>query len=317
MIQELISLLDDGCNTSTCKVSFPDCLEESCGSGDDCFSCGTQSSCHWDSEKLEGVCPSDSGGAYYWSQSDVLDVPSKSWTVNFYSGAISGRSKSSLWSEHSVRCVRSKCESCSGDFVLDEGAFVHYPLDEGNDNDSWELGTVSYFDGFVTCRTSDGCWSTNHLGKYQWCESSALVSPMIDISCCSGLQLAFWHWYRYENQVGGEWMDGAMVQISKNGGKDWEDVTPSVPYQGIFKGECNAASYGITYVQTEHYVWSGTTSGDFWQKVTIPIPETYYTSMFRVRFVHGADQGPVDDSEEPYDRDLGWLVDGVMLEKAN
>jgi hypothetical protein len=94
MIQELISLLR-GCvggtetgdlSTSTCGVTDPDCLENSCWDADPCEWCDqlggpddNPEGCYWDTE-LEGTCYG------YWSSSSYVDDESYRWYVLFNVG---------------------------------------------------------------------------------------------------------------------------------------------------------------------------------------------------------------------------------------
>jgi hypothetical protein len=279
MIQELISLID-GCESRACGVGFPDCLDSGCADGPDCASCTANANCFWNSTNLEGTCPYEKG---YWSQSDVTDQALSVWLLKFRFASVS-RMSIHPGNRHQVRCVRSHVGTCNTpineNFNSGSGGFFHYPILEESDNDSWDYAAVSYLDDTVTCHSGEKCWTTEKFGKYESCESAALVSPIIDLSFCDNIELSFWHWYRYEDMVGGKWNDGALVQISNNGGLDWNDVTPSVPYQGNFEGTCHESDYP----QANHPVWSGTTAGATWQRVTIPIPGSHINSTFRFDF---------------------------------
>jgi hypothetical protein len=196
--------------------------------------------------------------------------------------------------------------SYGDDFESGQGAWTHAPTTGVAVDDPWQFGTANK--GGVICHSGSNCWATYLTGVYGSCQTAEVVSPTIDLSACaaSGLtvQLSFWHWFEYEvEDVPTRWWDGAMVQISSNGGTTWSDVTPSPPYQGTINGGTGCSPTGSGEIQG-HQGWSGLDNGNFWHQVTVDVGPAFRTSTFRVRFVHGSDA-----LYEEY----GWIIDDVAV----
>jgi hypothetical protein len=104
LVQELITLVD-GCASSGCGVSDPDCLESTCNDGPDCGACSEYDGpgdfgCYW-GPNLGGWCEYG-----YRSASDCSDCwPVKSWVVHFRDGNVQLRMGDD-WPPGYLRCVR-------------------------------------------------------------------------------------------------------------------------------------------------------------------------------------------------------------------
>jgi hypothetical protein len=183
------------------------------------------------------------------------------------------------------------------DFEGDEQGFDSDETDDGF-NDPWEHGSPDNED----CHSGDDCWGTGLDGEYDNCEAGALVSPVIDLSACAGeeVTLSFWHVYRLEDQSSDTWYDGAMVQVSADGGETWNEVDPSEGYTGVIEGNFSECDDSSEFYGEEG--WSGSI-GD-WEEVTVDLDEDLLTADFRVRFWFASDRGATEE---------GWFVDDVEL----
>jgi len=134
-----------------------------------------------------------------------------------------------------------------------------------------------------------------------------LVSPTFDLSDCAAsamtVEVTFWHWYNFEDRSSSTWWDGGLVQLSSDGGANWQDVSPTPGYQGVIHPE----SYQGCTPDPDiggHQGWSDDIPGDVWTQVTVDVPANMRTSNLRLRFLFGADQAT---------QDSGWLIDDVAV----
>ncbi len=187
------------------------------------------------------------------------------------------------------------------DFDGDEQGFGHAATDAGF-ADPWEFGTPMG----GGCATGNSCWGTRLTDEYGDCEAGELVSPAIDLSACAGapeaVQLRFQHIYQLEDEYGGTWYDGGLVQLSADGGASWHDVSPDAAYQGVIEGNYSECP-GSAEIDG-HMAWSGSIPGNGWSEVTVVVEETDKTADFRVRFLFGSDRSATD---------RGWYVDDVAV----
>ncbi len=187
------------------------------------------------------------------------------------------------------------------DFESGEQGFIHTATDTGFD-DPWELGTPYYQD----CHSGENCWVTNLWDDYGNCEAGGVYSPTIDLSACAGseqtIELRFWHIYRLEPDYDGTFYDGALVQLSGDGGTTWTDVSPSPGYTGLIEG--NYSECAGTAEIDHRDAWAGIIPGDTWTEVTVAVDDTFRTEDFRFSFLFGTDRGETDE---------GWYIDDVEL----
>ena len=188
----------------------------------------------------------------------------------------------------------------SYDFESGDEGFSHGAPDSGFD-DPWELGAPA----FESCHSGESCWATDLGGMYGDCEAGELLSPMLDLSACSGsdatVTLRFWHLYRYEVGMMA-YYDGGAIQLSTDGGDNWLDVSPEPSYTGPITGtydECGA-SPSIN----NHLGWSEIIPGDTWSEASVDLGESYRVDDLQFRFLFGSDRGEVDE---------GWYVDDIEI----
>jgi len=195
------------------------------------------------------------------------------------------------------------CEDAAAFFDFESGDqdFVHTTTDSGFE-DPWYLGDPYYVD----CQSGERCWATILTDEYPDCAAGGVYSPTIDLSACAGsghsVELRFWHLYRLEDDYGGTWYDGALVQITGTGGAPWQDVDPDPGYTGLIEG--NYSECAGTPEIDGRQAWSGIIPGDDWSEVVVEIDELHRTADFRFAFVFGSDRGANDD---------GWFIDDVEI----
>jgi hypothetical protein len=189
------------------------------------------------------------------------------------------------------------------DFGSGEMGFTHQAAPDGY-KDPWEFGEPTA----TTCYTGTSCFGTVIGGDYGNCNAGRVISPVIDLSACAGqpdeVTLRFWHIYWLEPMSSEKWWDGALVQLSADGGASWQDATPNPPYSGLIDGYYDTCADGGMPDVDEHDGWSGIIDPEEWTLVSIPIPDALRTAQFTFSFVFGSDVGAVD---------AGWYVDDAQI----
>jgi len=189
------------------------------------------------------------------------------------------------------------------DFATDAMGFTHQAAPDGY-KDPWEFGEPTE----TACHTGTSCFGTVLAADYGNCNAGRVISPVIDLSACAGqpdtVLLRFWHVYWLEPMSSEKWWDGALVQLSGDGGASWHDVEPSPPYAGPIEGYFNTCADGGMPDVDGHDGWSGIIEPEEWTEVTIPIADALRTAEFAFSFVFGSDVGAVDS---------GWYVDDAEI----
>jgi hypothetical protein len=164
---------------------------------------------------------------------------------------------------------------------------------------SWDCGEPTSGPG--TADGHDGQWATDLTGNYNGYESSALESPIIDLSQCNATSIRFvWeHWWAFEGSSSN--YDGGILQVSTNGGSTWSYATPDVG--GYFMGSLISASYPPV---DNEYGYSGAPGATEQEWTTSELDLTSYLGQddVMVRFVLGTD---------PLTTDYGWYIDWVEV----
>jgi subtilisin family serine protease len=204
---------------------------------------------------------------YYIRAKDVAAVP------NFARDPASGY--------HSFTIV----DYYSWDFELDNGGFTATGPD-------WEWGQPTYASGPASAHSGVNLWGTKLATTYSYSSNSKLDLPAVKVpSSHTYAFLSFWQWYAMETN----W-DGGNVKISTDGGATWTILTPDIAYNGT----ANSANAGIP----GEPCWTGTTTGNFWQKVTFNLT-AYKGQTVNIRMHFGSD-GSVNYA--------GWYVDDVLVQ---
>ena len=187
------------------------------------------------------------------------------------------------------------------DFESGDQGFTHTTTDSGFE-DPWYRGDPYYVD----CNSGSKCWVTVLTDDYPNCAAGGMYSPTIDLSACAGsghtVELRFWHLYRLEDETGGSWYDGALVQVTGTGGAPWQDVSPSPGYTGLIEGNYSECE-GTPEIDGRQ-AWSGTIPDDDWTEVVVEIDDIYRTADFRFGFLFGSDRGATAE---------GWFIDDVEI----
>jgi subtilisin family serine protease len=156
----------------------------------------------------------------------------------------------------------------------------------------WEWGVPTYASGPSAAHSGVKLWGTKLAGTYSGSSNSKLDLPAIGVPGSHTYAfLTFWQWYNIESNY-----DGANVKISTDGGATWTILTPDVAYNGT----ASSANAGIP----GEACWTGTTTGNFWHKVTINLT-AYKGQSVIIRFHFGS------DSSVNY---AGWYIDDVRVE---
>lgn len=165
----------------------------------------------------------------------------------------------------------------------------------GTEN-SWECGNAPG-DSDAPPPGFFGMWATGLASDYASSETSALVSPEVDITECDDTLVMFVQQF-YAFQGGAANSDGGIVQISTDGGGVWQDIVPMGGY--------NPMPLTATAVPVDGALgFSGNdgVSGAFWNLRAFDLG-AYVGETVRLRFVFGSD-GSV---EQP-----GWFIDSVTF----
>lgn len=116
------------------------------------------------------------------------------------------------------------------------------------------------------------------------------------------MELVFWHLVRLEDMSSDTWFDGAMVQVSGDGGDSWDEVEPSDDYQGPIEPNFSECDSEADFDGQDG--WSGYSAD--WEQVTVALDADVLTDQFRVRFWSISDRSATDE---------GWTVDDVSLQE--
>jgi hypothetical protein len=180
-------------------------------------------------------------------------------------------------------------EELEDDMEAGEGSWSHSALGGGCE-DAWHLsqarnhtegGSTSYKCGAVGAE------------PYGTAIHAELVSPLIQLGANAGL--LFWHWmdlYAEDDSTAG---DGAVLEVSTNGGSSWGPLRPSVGGYGHVWRAMGGPFFALTQL------WSGSFG---WRQVFVPL-DAYEGDVVRFRYRMGA------RGEEPTGE--GWYVDDVVV----
>ncbi len=153
----------------------------------------------------------------------------------------------------------------------------------------WEWGVPTTGPG--SAHSGVKLWATKLGGNYSLSSNSKLDLPPVAVPASRPYAtLTFWQWYANELNY-----DGGNVKISTNGGATWTILTPDIGYNGTAK----STTAGIPLEP----MFTGTTTGNFWHKVTFNLT-AYKGQTVVIRFHFGS------DASLAY---AGWYVDDVMV----
>lgn len=166
---------------------------------------------------------------------------------------------------------------------------------------SWACGNAdAYMDG--PGPTTTGVWATNLTGPYATSESSALVTPPLDLTNCEGeeLTMTLEHWFNFQGGVANG--DGGIVQVSTNGGDNWTTLVPT-----------GGAQYGVNPIDAEFPPVNDAMGFDgqggdeqVWAESTFDMTPYAGTQGVQLRFVMGSNS--IDNTESG-----GWYLEALEI----
>lgn len=125
---------------------------------------------------------------------------------------------------------------------------------------------------------------------------SVLVSPSIDLTHVTNVTLKFSHYFCFDfNFTGNYGIDGGVVKVSKDGGVNWEQVTPVGNYPGVLTSE-NVLGNVSAYTGS---------SGRSWFDQEINLSAYGGFSNVKVAFVIGTSGRPSNAA--------GWQIDDIQI----
>ena len=167
--------------------------------------------------------------------------------------------------------------------------WTHQAVGDGYE-DHWHLSGEKSYRGSHSWKYGD-----MGNGTYFHYENGALVSPAVLLARHSAL--TFWHWMEAEvYNITRAW-DGAVVEVSLDGGSSWEQLTPVGGYP--FTIWDNAPSAGSPFAARTP-CFSG--SHD-WQQEQFDL--SAYSGLVSFRFRFGSDQ---------YTEREGWYIDDIKID---
>jgi subtilisin family serine protease len=176
--------------------------------------------------------------------------------------------------------------------IVDYYAWDFEPSDGGFNaiGNDWEWGDPTT--GPMDAHSGINVWATKLAGNYSVSSNSKLETPLVTVPSGQPCAvLSFWQWYANEANY-----DGGNVKISTDGGFTWTLLTPDIGYNGTSK----STTAGIPL----EAIFTGTTTGNFWHKVTFNLTP-YKGQNVKIRFHFGSD-GSVTYA--------GWYIDDVRIE---
>ncbi|WP_437302209.1 M36 family metallopeptidase [Sorangium sp. So ce388] len=129
---------------------------------------------------------------------------------------------------------------------------------------------------------------------------AALVSPALEVSATERFVLTFAHRHQFEESDGTAW-DGAVIEISADGGETWEDIGRYVNpgYGGRITGES-----GNPLARRRAYVGESPSWPEL-DRVAVDLGTRFAGKTVRVRFRVGTDEAAGD---------TGWELDDIGFE---
>jgi hypothetical protein len=140
----------------------------------------------------------------------------------------------------------------------------------------------------------DYCWKFGGVGAgpYAHYAHGALVTPELCLG--SNATFSFWHWIHAELETGNYASDGAIVEISTDGGGSWSRITPVGGYPHlIYPGTSTPIP-----PETPCFGWTSD-----WTQVDFDL--SAYTGAARIRFNFGGG--------ENFEYQEGWYIDDIVI----
>jgi len=191
------------------------------------------------------------------------------------------------------------CTDCGYQFYFDgancEEGFTAAPV-QGAAN-TWECGDPTDYNlGPGVAKT--GVFATNLSGPYAASETSAITSPVMDLSACGdrAVTMTLHHFHNFEGGVINA--DGGIVQVSDDG-DNWTTIAPS-----------GGSDYGPNALDATSALidgdpgFSGNLDDNMWVDSTFDLSDYVGTDTLQVRFVFGSNAN---------NQQGGWYIDRVEI----
>jgi hypothetical protein len=183
----------------------------------------------------------------------------------------------------------------SWNFESDNGGWERGTISGGSNE--WQYGDISVIPGFIGAHDSgEKVWGTNLEGKYDDSGGIArdyfLRSPIIHLTNYENIEMSFWHYYDFENDV--DFFDGGRVEVSTDNGMSWQPISPLLGYDGPIVSEANPL-YG-------KYCFAGNSTT--WVEERFDLSQFDGVQDFRIRF-HFATNGQISG--------YGWYIDDITI----
>lgn len=207
-----------------------------------------------------------------------------------------------LTCDASCKIDTSACTDCAFnvDFELENcpAGFSTEIVSVGASAPSWQCGDPSVY-LLGPGQAAPGTFGTNLTGPHNANESSALVSPEIDVSACqdAGLVMTLRHWHNFEG--GNLNADGGIVQTSEDG-VNWTTIAPTGGdlYDAV-------APITATYPPVNGANgFSGSQDDNQWSLSTFDFSEFAGSTTLQVRFVIGSNASIQQG---------GWYIDYMEI----
>lgn len=173
----------------------------------------------------------------------------------------------------------------SDDLESGVGSWTH-----SGTGDTWMLGTTAAHGGTHAWQAKNASAVTDQ----------RLVSPSVVLpGALNGLTLAFWSRQSLESQSGSGCFDGAIIEVTSNGGTTWTQITSGLltdPYDGIVSGQ-----YGNPLAGDQ--AWCGNPQA-YLNSVIDLAPYAGQTVSFRFRMANDSSVGQPDP---------GWAIDDLKV----
>jgi hypothetical protein len=191
------------------------------------------------------------------------------------------------------------CTDCGYQFYFD-GADCAEGFTSGavqGGTSTWECGDPTAYNLGPGIEKT-GMWATNLSGPYASSETSAITSPVLDLSACGdrSITMSMHHFHNFEGGVINA--DGAIVQVSEDG-SSWTTIAPS-----------GGSDYGPNALDATGSLidgdpgFSGNLDDNMWVDTQFDLTDYVGSDSLQVRFVFGSNAN---------NNQGGWYIDRIEL----
>ena len=173
---------------------------------------------------------------------------------------------------------------------IDNGGFT-------NNDSTWQWGAPTF--GPSEACSGENVWGTNLGGIYPNQINASLATPEICVPNADTIFFTFKQWLEAETDLFFEntAYDGGIVEISTDGGFQWNQVLPTNDYHFVIPAHIQASPF-----QPGTHVFSGNQD---WAEQVLDL-EPYRGQNIHIRFRFGSD----NDNDYPF---AGWYIDDINV----